>query len=447
MPPSATTIFTGKCRIPPRFTKAGRYSLWKKGIFPPRRSGNSASYPLRQKQVCDMISMPHLPGSSGERRELGGVMGRRESLLQDTARVIHPEFAPGRRILAVSDIHGNLPFFRGLLQQVRFAPEDILVLDGDMLEKGRESLALLRYIMELSRTHTVYPICGNCDGLVSRFFETDELDAGFYASYLPQHPESILRQLAEEMGYEGWMDFPGLRAALRERYPEIRAWLAGLPTILETEHLVFVHGGVPSLDHMEKLSRWKCMKNDDFLGQGRSFSKYVVVGHWPVTLYNAQIPSAAPLFERERKIISIDGGCVLKADGQLNALILPSEDSENFSWQAYDGLPVYPALDRQDPSQDSINIRWGRSDLELLRPGEELSWCRHRESGRELYILTSYLRRDGDRLWCEDSTDYRLPVEPGDRLSLVVRTSRGCLMKKNGVTGWYFGRLGDKLEK
>ena len=56
-------------------------------------------------------------------------------------------------------------------------------------------------------------------------------------------------------------------------------------------------------------------------------------------------------------------------------------------------------------------------------------------------------RRDGERLWCEDSTDYRLPVLPGDRLSLVARTSRGCLMKKNGVTGWYSGRLTDTLEK
>ena len=206
--------------------------------------------------------------------------------MENTARVIHPEFAAGRRILAVSDIHGNLPFFRGLLQKVRFTPEDILVLDGDMLEKGRDSLALLRYMMELSRTHTVYPICGNCDGLVFRFFETDELDGRFYASYLPQHPESTIRQLADEMGFEDWMDFPGLRAALRERYPEIHAWLAGLPTILETEHLVFVHGGVPSLEHMETLDRWKCMKNDDFRGQGHSFSKYVIVGHWPVTLYN-----------------------------------------------------------------------------------------------------------------------------------------------------------------
>ena len=332
--------------------------------------------------------------------------------LENTARVIHPEFAAGRRILAVSDIHGNLPFFRGLLQTVQFTPEDILVLDGDMLEKGRDSLALLREIMELSRTHTVYPICGNCDGLVSNFFETDRLDERFFASYLPQHPESIIRQLADEMGYVDWRDFPGLRAALRERYPEIRAWLAGLPTILETEHLVFVHGGVPSLEHMETLD-----------------------------------PSAAPLFDYDRKIISIDGGCVLKADGQLNALILPSEESEDFSWQAYDGLEVYTALDRQEPSDDSINIRWGRADLELLEPGEEFSRCRHLESGRELDILTSYLRRTGERLWCEDSTDYRLPVEPGDRLSLAVRTSRGCLMKKNGVTGWYFGRLADTIEQ
>ena len=108
---------------------------------------------------------------------------------------------------------------------------------------------------------------------------------------------------------------------------------------------------------------------------------------------------------------------------------------------------AFPALDRQEASPDSINIRWGRSDLELLESGEEFSLCRHLESGRELYILTSYLRRDGERLWCEDSTDYRLPVLPGDRLSLVARTSRGCLMKKNGVTGWYSGRLTDTLEK
>lgn len=368
--------------------------------------------------------------------------------MSQNAIIIHPEFAPGRRILAVSDIHGNLPFFQHLLEKVSFSPDDILVLVGDMLEKGPDSLGLLRYIVQLCKTHTVYPLCGNCDGLVLNFFETDSLDESFFSRYLPQHPESCIFQMAREAGYDGDpTDLPRLRQTLRAAFSQVREWLAKLPTILETEHLVFVHGGVPSLEHMEQLNRWRCMKNDDFRGQGHSFEKYVIVGHWPVTLYHEHIPSAAPIFDWDRKIISIDGGCVLKIDGQLNALILPSEDAQNFTWQAWDGLPVYTALAAQEPSCDSVNIRWGRSDLELLEAGEEFSRCRHLETGRELDILNSYLRHTGERLWCEDSTDYHLPVTPGDSLSLVARTSRGYLMKKNGVTGWYFGRLADKLGK
>ena len=82
----------------------------------------------------------------------------------ELATVIRPQIPTGRRIIAVSDIHGNLPFFRSLMDKVQLTPEDVLILVGDMLEKGRDSLALLRHLMALSRTHTVYPLCGNCDG-------------------------------------------------------------------------------------------------------------------------------------------------------------------------------------------------------------------------------------------------------------------------------------------
>lgn len=359
----------------------------------------------------------------------------------DRPIIIHPRFSPGQRIIAVSDIHGNLPFFRALMEQISLTPQDALVLVGDMIEKGPDSLALMRLLMELSATHTLYPLCGNCDGLVLNFFETDALDSRFYSSYLPQHPESSIRQMAREGGFEQLEDLPRLREDLRKAFPREWAWLKALPTILETEHLVFVHGGVPSLDHMEDLNRWRCMKNDDFLGQGHSFDKWVIVGHWPVTLYHPHVPSAAPIILRDRKIASIDGGCVLKMDGQLNALILPEESSDRFTWTAWDGLPVGTALDPQAPSTDSINIRWGRSALEMLKPGEELSLCRHVESGRELLILNEYLREGPNGLWCEDSTDYRLGVSPGDRLTLVRRTKYGYLCKKDGVTGWYFGRM------
>ena len=364
----------------------------------------------------------------------------------DKAIVTHPVFPPDRRVIAVSDIHGNLPFFQALMDKLRLTPSDILVLDGDMLEKGRDSLALLRRLMELSKTHTLYPVCGNCDALVLRFFESDELDRRFFTSYLPRHPESTLRQMAREGGFDQYEDLPKLRRDLRAAFPQEWAWLKTLPTVIETEHLVFVHGGVPSLEGMEELDRWRCMKNDDFLSQGHAFDKWVIVGHWPVTLYDPMIPSAAPIFTWDRRIISIDGGCVLKADGQLNALILPSEEREDFTWTAWDGLPTAAALDPQEASVDSVNIRWGRSALELLERGEELSLCRHRETGRELYVLNDYLRQGRQGLECEDSTDYRLPVSPGELLTVVKKTKVGFLCKKDGVTGWYYGRLSGIME-
>lgn len=367
------------------------------------------------------------------------------------ATVVHPALAPSRRILAVSDIHGNRAFFRGLLEKAAFSSRDILVLVGDILEKGPDSLGLLRDILELSQDHTILPVCGNCDGLVLRFFEDDLWDQGFFRVYLPAHPESILRQMAREAGFDRWDDLPRLRECLRRTFPWVWDWLRSLPTILESEHLVFVHGGVPSLDRMEELDAWHCMKNDDYWGQGHSFAhtgKYVVVGHWPVTLYDPRIPSAAPIIDRARHIISIDGGCVLKLDGQLNALIIPEESSPDFSWTAYDGLPTARALDPQAPSEDSLNIRWGRNRVEVLERGPELSLCRHLETGRVLPILTSYLYDSPEGLRCEDSTDYLLPVVPGDCLSIVARTGEmGTLVKKNGVTGWYQGRLNDETKR
>jgi protein phosphatase len=56
-------------------------------------------------------------------------------------------------------------------------------------------------------------------------------------------------------------------------------------------------------------------------------------------------------------------------------------------------------------------------------------------------ILTRDLWENGEGVFCEDSTDYLLPVQPGDLLSVIQSTSRGWLVKKGGVTGWYRGAL------
>ena len=39
-----------------------------------------------------------------------------------------------RRIIAVSDIHANMPYFKGLLEKISFSDADELIIDGDFLE-------------------------------------------------------------------------------------------------------------------------------------------------------------------------------------------------------------------------------------------------------------------------------------------------------------------------
>lgn len=358
---------------------------------------------------------------------------------------VHPlPLPPDRRVLVVSDIHGNLPFLQGLLKKVGYSSDDILIVLGDILEKSTGGLDTLHYLMDLSRRNTVYFLQGNCEDVTLSFLRhawPDEA-AAQYGQFWGEKCAWVYMAHQAGVGTEDPKDFDAARQAIEATFPEEVAFLRAMPTILLHDRYLFVHGGVPREDRLEDLTARACMKNDDFLNQGHAFQRWVIVGHWPVTLYRKDIPSAKPLVLPDRHIVSIDGGCNLKADGQLNALILPKEPGEDFAWLAYDGFPVMVAREDQAPSPNPINIRWGHSALEVLSLGEEFSRCRHLESGRDLDILTDYLRQGPAGPYCLDSTDYLLPVRAGDRLAIVRRTSRGALAKKDGVTGWYLGKLG-----
>ena len=384
------------------------------------------------------------------------------------AEVIRPAIEPGRRVVAVSDIHGNLPFLKGLLERVSLTADDVLILVGDLLEKGLDSLATLRYVMELREKYTVYSLCGNCDYIDYMFLEGGNPgDDAFHIQMTARYgslsdragvdemlwpvlsdfwrERSVLLQMAAEAGIPFPGDpreLPALRAALLDRFPKETAFLMNLPHILEAGNFIFVHGGVPREDALDELDAYCCMKYDDFLGQGLSFQKWVVVGHWPVTLYNPRIQCSAPIIDRERHIASIDGGCVLKLDGQLNALIIPDINGDGMGFVTYDGLEPVTALDAQEASSDPINIRWSDSAVDVLRLDGDRVQVRHPSSGRELWLPRDFVSRWRDgRTHTEDATDYRLSVDPGDTLYLVRETGCGRLVKKDSVTGWYFGRI------
>ena len=354
-------------------------------------------------------------------------------------RIEYLSLPPGRRIICISDIHGNLPYLEGLLEKLRLRDTDIIMILGDFVEKGPQSLATLRYLMALSEKYTLHAICGNCDIWAPLFDGEMGNWSDTMIPYMERKPYSLARQMCEALGivFSPEMEYEPMRRRIMEEFAPELDFLRRMPTVIETPDYVFVHGGIPE----DGGDAWKYMKYDRFMERAKPQKKWTVVGHWPVMLYHEDTVEANPVFDYEKKIISIDGGCVLKDDGQLNALIIPEAGSTDFSFLPYDPFPTARVLSDQSAGAKSWYIRWGDAEVEVLERGEEFSRCRHKRTGYEMDILSKYLYGEGPVCNVNDCTDHVLPLRAGDTVSIVEETSRGYFVKHNGVSGWYYGEL------
>ena len=365
-------------------------------------------------------------------------------MIDETARVESLTLPAGRRILVISDIHGNLPWFEALLAQVGFSDRDELILDGDLLEKGPQSLALLHRAMRLGAAGNCHAVCGNCDDWYNIFRAgcTPEDDA-YFLRYIRWRRSGLLWDMCRELGLDpmALTDFTAVKPLLLEAYPAEWAFLRTLPHALETERFVFAHAGVTRGKPLRAHTRQELNRVDAFLRHAERGERWVVVGHWPVVLYGEDRVCANPIIDRERRVVSIDGGCVLKDDGQLNALLIPDKDSDDFTFSAYDAFPERTVLRDQAEGGRSYYIRWGDNRVQVLERGAEFSRCRHIRTGYEMEVLTRYLESEETVTGVNDCSDYVLPLRSGDRVRVVEETGRGYYVKHRGVSGWYYGEL------
>lgn len=361
---------------------------------------------------------------------------------------------PGQRILAVSDIHGSLDRLVQLLRQMRYGADDILVIVGDLIEKGPESLRVVQYVMDLAGRHPVYVSMGNVD--LGRILKTDDDStegaadwAGFLRWAERTWGGSLFSEMLEDMGIsidrvEGEKAADYLRWMLEEFHEELE-FLWSRPTILTAGKYIFVHGGVPA-EEVESLAGTDplpYLKNDDFYSQGYTFRDHIVVtGHWPTCLYRADREDVSPLFDRNRGILCIDGGNGLKRTGQLNGIIIPHSqaDMREISWVGYDGAPRVEAQEGQEGRGAGVHIQYFESGVELLSRDEDMGEWRQLSSGKTFAGPMEWTYRDGSGgLHYSDYADTALAVAPGDRLDVILHTKAGYYCKKNGVIGWYRG--------
>lgn len=338
------------------------------------------------------------------------------------------------RIFAVSDIHGNLPLLQKLLKESR-QQEDVLVIVGDFLEKGPDSLGTLRYVMDLAQQEKVYVLCGNCD---LRMIQTSDEHCFDYLSRWQE--QTYFWQMARESDTPlpgGPGETGAFRRKLEELYPQEHQFLRSLPHILETERYLFAHAGLQG----EELDR----QDVEYVvsvpwfprGTKHRFSKRLVVGHYPTGNFREGTINNAPYFHQEQNVLSIDGGNMVKTLGQINGVILDS-DGEHWSWSQVREGEVIPAPNSQSGEPGNVVI-WPHNQVERLESRGGLALCRVVESGILMEIPEEFFYSWEGNLFTSDATDSRLDVEQGERITVLRRYgNRALIAKGTGEIGWFF---------
>ena len=103
-----------------------------------------------------------------------------------------------------------------------------------------------------------------------------------------------------------------------------------------------------------------------------------------------------------------------------------------------DNLPVFIVKKAQQESGGSININWPDGFVEIVKEDGEFCNVKHLRTGKTLTVPKSQITKDpaGHMRVGDLATDYHLPCDIGDTVSLVEAFADRIFAKKNGVSGW-----------
>ncbi len=240
--------------------------------------------------------------------------------------IIRPTLPERCGIICVSDIHTHWRELDSLLKKCGYKKgKDFLFILGDILERGEDNIAALRYVMELTKAPRVYVIGGNNDtyvtGLALRY------DDEKYLQRFSAKPNCCFGEMAKALGISDFStDTAAKRTAVYEAYKAEIDFIHDLPDAIETEQHIFVHAGLEG-ENWTEMTSFRHMLIPRFIDRENPTDKTIVCGHFPAYAIGRQNDNL-PIFDNERRIIDIDGGAGVKPAAQINALIIEKNGSK-----------------------------------------------------------------------------------------------------------------------
>lgn len=214
-----------------------------------------------------------------------------------------------KRMLAISDIHGDLDKFERLLEMIQYDNKrDQLLLLGDYVDRGPKSRAVLDKVIQLTSEGAI-TLMGNHDKMMIDAFENPEdplhLKRWYYnggIKTLQNYGYEIEKDDAKYWYHTDEMPEP---LVINEQIRPHLEFLKTLSFYHETDTHIFVHAGVHPNTTLERTDSHTLVWIREEFHKGYTGEKTVIFGHTPTK----HLHKKPEVYFGENNIIGIDGGC------------------------------------------------------------------------------------------------------------------------------------------
>ena len=244
-----------------------------------------------------------------------------------SATALPPSIPAGKRVYAIGDVHGRLDLLRSLLDMIdaddarRGAADTMLILLGDIIDRGPDSAEVVAYVRELARSRgAVRLIKGNHEAL---FVEAARGDSRAARHMMAVGGGATLASYGIDPAEAEAGSYEDLAQLLLARISRGDIdFLDGAEDLVRIGDYLFVHAGIRPGRPLDEQSaedlRWI---RREFVESGRDHGVIVIHGH-----------SISTTVDERSNRIGIDTGAY--ASGILTAIGLEGADRWYLSTQA-----------------------------------------------------------------------------------------------------------------
>ena len=355
--------------------------------------------------------------------------------------IVYLTLPPKCRITAVSDIHTYHELLLNMLERNKYDPgSDYLIIDGDILEHGKNNISTLRSVMKLCGNERAYAIMGNNDVMTVRMAFTDEYDK--CAERKTRFPNSTYLEMAASLGISAddltAENLDSQRKRINTAYALELEFLSSMPTAVVTDDHIFVHAGIENRPDWENTENRFAMAHKYWMRESHCSDKTVVVGHIPTNNYKESNNTNLPIIDLQRRMISIDGGMGVRWASQINLLNITKNGCE-YSYDVFWDTPYEKRAVLKDyvSNENPVYIDVENIDLTLISEENGISLLRNNITGETGWMLTEQVFGDKahPKVWqCLSASP---DLKEGEIISLVgTIRDYSFIINSSGQIGW-----------